>query len=152
MDAPQGIATAEASRPEARQAREGRPAVGMKPAAVLLMAIGIGLAAGFLDLAVFIGRVGVLGGEFYNLSQDFVWMVPAGVAILAILPGTILALIAHLRRRAVRVDVVVGFLVFFGFLDVAARLPLYMWTTPIVSGGLAVQSARLVRSSRAGAS
>ena len=135
MDSPQGIATAKSLQPKAHEAWEGRPAVGTTPAAILMMAIGIGLAAGFLDLGVLIVRIGWLNGEFYHLSQDFVWMVPAGVALLALLPGTILALIAHLRRRGVRVVTVVGFLVFFGFLDVAARLPLRLWTVPFSVAG-----------------
>ncbi len=146
MVSSQGIATAKELQPKAHEAREGRPAGGTTAAAVLLMAIGIGLAAGFLDLGVFIVRISVLEGEFYYLSQDFVWMVPAAVAGLVLLPGTILALIAQLRRGAMRVDIVVGLLVFFGSLDVAARLSLDLWTAPFLCGGLAVQSARLTRS------
>ncbi len=39
----------------------------------------------------------------------------------------------------------VGWLVFFGSLEVAAKLPLNLWAVPLISGGVAVQSARLVR-------
>jgi hypothetical protein len=38
----------------------------------------------------------------------------------------------------------VGLLSFVGFLDVCARLPLEIWASLLLSGGLAIQSARLV--------
>jgi arylsulfatase A-like enzyme len=114
----------------------------MTPATILSLAIGIGLIAGFLDLGLLMARSRVQKEGFFHLSQDFVWLIPAGVTLLVLLPGTILALIAHRRRGDMRPGLVLGWLVFFASLEVASRLPLKFWAVPLISGGLAVQSAR----------
>ena len=146
MDSPQGLATATAFQPEADEASAKRSAAGTTtPATILVLAIGIGLIAGFLDLGLLMVKIRLQNEGFYHLSQDFVWLIPAGVATLVLLPGTMLALIAHRRRGNVRPSLVVGSLIFVGALEVAARLPLKLWAVPLISGGLAVQLARLVR-------
>ena len=55
-----------------------------------------------------------------------------------------LVLIARIRGRAVRLGLAVGLLSFVGFLDMSARLPLDLWASLLLCGGLATQSARLV--------
>jgi arylsulfatase A-like enzyme len=145
MDSLPGLATAKTPRPKAVEAREGQPAGGTTPATILLLAIGIGLIAGFLDLGLLIVKTRRLNEGFYHLSQDFVWLIPAGVAFLVLVPGAMLALVAQRRRGNVRPSLVVGWLVLFASLEVAARLPLKLWAVPLISGGLAVQSARRVR-------
>ena len=64
--------------------------------------------------------------------------------MLVLVPGIVLALVARLRRGGVRLGIAVGLLSFIGFLDVCARLPLELWASLLLSGGLAIQSARLV--------
>ena len=113
------------------------------PATILLVAIWIGLTAGFLDLGLMILKKRLTGDAFYRLGDHFRWIIPAGVGVLVLLPGTALALIACLRRGAVRLGLAVGLLSFVGFLDLTARLPLELWASLLFSGGLAVQSARL---------
>jgi arylsulfatase A-like enzyme len=105
--------------------------------------VWIGVVAGFLDLGTMIVNR-VIDGDFYRLGEHFYWLIPVGLAILVLLPGTILALLAGLRRRGVQPGVSVGLLAFVGFLDVCAWLPLALWAAILLSGGLAVQSARLV--------
>ena len=146
MDSPQAIAAAETPRSNAHEAREGRSSVEITPAAILGMAVGIGLAAGFLDLGFLIARVRVMKEGFHHRGQDFVWMIPVGVALLTLLPAAILALFAQIRRGGVRVEIVVGVLVFFALLDVAAQLPLEIWAVPLLCGGIAVQFSRWIRS------
>ena len=53
-----------------------------------------------------------------------------------------------MHRGRVALGWVVGILSFVGFLDVCARLPVELWAALLLSGGLAVQSARLVASRR----
>jgi arylsulfatase A-like enzyme len=114
------------------------------PATVFLVALWIGLVAGFVDLGLMVLKNRLNGDGFYRLSDHFPWIIPAGVSAVVLLPGMTLALIARLRRRGVSLGVAVGPLSFVGFLDVSARLPLELWSSLLLSGGLAVQAARLV--------
>ena len=125
------------------------PIRGMKQAAprtVLLVAIWIGLTAGFVDVGLLCLKNRLLDTDFYRLGDGFPWIIPTGVAVLVLIPGAILALVARLRRRGVSLGIAVGFLSFIGFLDSSAKLPLEFWASLLLSGGLAVQSARLVAS------
>ena len=54
-------------------------------------------------------------------------------------------MIAFVFRRKVRPGAVLGLLSFVGFLDVCARLPLELWASLLLSAGLAVQLALLIR-------
>ncbi len=96
------MATAKTLQPKASAAGESRPAGDTTPAKILWQAIGIGLIAGFLDLGLLIVKTRQLKEGFYHLSQDLVWLIPAAVALLVLIPGTMLALIAHMRRGDVR--------------------------------------------------
>jgi arylsulfatase A-like enzyme len=113
-----------------------------------LVAFWIGLTAGFLDLGLMILKKRMLGDHFYRLGEHFGWIIPAGVSVLVLLPGSALALFAGLRRRTLRLGLAVGLLSFVGFLDLSARLPLEFWASLILSAGLAVQSARFAGSRR----
>jgi arylsulfatase A-like enzyme len=113
------------------------------PRTILLVAIWIGLATGFLDLALLITRKRLFTIDFYRLGEQFWWIIPAGVGLVVLVPGTAFAAIAVARRGRVALGPVVGILSFVGFLDVCARLPFELWASLLLSGGLAVQSARL---------
>jgi arylsulfatase A-like enzyme len=113
---------------------------------ILLVAIWIGLIAGFLDLALLIMRNRLFTSDFYRLGEHFPWIIPAGVGCLVLVPGMALAGIAFVCRGRVTLGWVVGILSFIGLLDVCARLPFELWAALLLSGGLAVQSARLVAS------
>jgi arylsulfatase A-like enzyme len=145
-----GISTKESTEPMAGAADEGTQAIGAGPAKVLLLAVWIGLIAGFLDLGLLVVNRRVIQRDFYRLGGDFVWIIPTAVMILMLVPGIVIALIAWTRRRGVRVGVVVGVLSFLGFLDLSARLPFELWASLLICGGLATQSVRLVRPRRAG--
>ncbi len=110
---------------------------------ILLVAIWIGLTGGFLDLICFLMRTRLFATDFSRLSDYFWWIIPAGVTILALVPGAALAAIAFVRRGRLGLAWVVGILAFVGILDVCARLPLELWAGLLLSGGLAVQAARL---------
>jgi arylsulfatase A-like enzyme len=130
------------------EADDGSRPIGAPPATVLLLAVGIGLAAGFLDLGLMVVKKRAIDRDFYRLGGDFWWIIPLGVAALLLLPGVSLALAARRRRRGIRLELATGLLGFVGFLDLGARLPLDFWASALLSGGLAVQSARLVRGRR----
>jgi Sulfatase len=86
----------------------------------------------------------------YLLSPQAVdsLLMEAGVGVVLLVPGTAFALIAGLRHGLASLGAIVGFLSFVGFLDVCGRLPLELWASLLLSGGLAVQAARLIRPRR----
>src|SRR5262245_57526386 len=139
MDPPSGIAT------EASVHNTGEKAMsdGIAPATILLLAVWIGLVMGSLDLGFMVVNR-LIDGDFYRLSEHFVWIIPLAVAVVVLLPATMLALMARLLRRSVHLGLAVGLLSFIGFLDLCGRLPLALWASLLLSGGLAIQSARLV--------
>jgi arylsulfatase A-like enzyme len=148
MDPHPGTAAGAELQPTARETARATPTSRTAPATILLVAIWIGLTAGFLDLGLMILRKRLTGDDFYRLGDHFRWIIPAGVGVLVLLPGTALALFACVRRRTIPLGAAVGLLSFVGFLDSCARLPLELWASLLLSAGLAVQSARLVGARR----
>jgi arylsulfatase A-like enzyme len=139
------MTTASAPEPIVDQVADGHSPTQVGPATVLLLAGWIGLIAGFLDLTFMVVNRHLLEGDFYRLGEHFVWLIPAGVAGLLLVPGTLLALIAWSRRRGVRPGLAIGLLTFVGLLDLCARLPLHIWAALLLCWGLASQAARLFR-------
>jgi arylsulfatase A-like enzyme len=137
------IAAGETLQPMASETARATQTLRTTPATILLVAIWIGLIAGFLDLGLMVLKKRLTGHDFYRLGDHFVWIIPAGVVVLLLLPGTALALNAWLRRGRACLGRSVGLLTFLGFLDLTARLPLELWASLLLSGGLAVQSAWL---------
>jgi arylsulfatase A-like enzyme len=129
----------EPARPE--PARPERPG----PATVLLLALWIGLIAGFLDVVFLFCKKRFLDQEyFYRLGDGFQWIIPTGVTALVLLPSLVLAAIAWMRVARVPFGIAVALPAFFGFLDLCAVLPLEPWGALLLSAGLAAQLARLV--------
>jgi arylsulfatase A-like enzyme len=142
---PRSATTTRTPEPIVQASDERLSAVGASPAMILLTATWIGLVAGWLDLGLMVVNNRVFQGDFYRLGEHFGWLTPLGVAVLVLLPGMMLALIARLRRRGgVRPGKAVGLLAFVALLDVCARLPLELWASLLLSAGLATQAARLV--------
>jgi arylsulfatase A-like enzyme len=137
------IMTAEAAEPIVRAADGGSRPTGASPATVLLLATWVGLVAGWLDLGAMVVNRRLIHGDFDRLGEHFPWLTPLGVSALVLSPGMVLALIARFRRGGIRPGTAVGLLAFVGLLDVSARLPLELWASLLLSGGLAVQAARL---------
>lgn len=134
--------------PEAEKpARRERPPALM----ILLVALWIGLTAGFLDLGFMIVKNRVMnGGGFHHLDVGFPWIIPAGVASLVLLPGVLLALLVRVRSSGVSLGLAVGLLAFVAAIDLCALLPMEYWASLLLSTGFAVQSASLARRYPAG--
>jgi arylsulfatase A-like enzyme len=116
-----------------------------RPATILLLAVWIGLAAGLLDLGFLVLKKRLFDHEyFYRMGDGYPWLIPAGVAALVLLPAAALALFAWLRGAVLPLSIAVALPSFVGFLDVCALLPLELWSSLLLSGGLAVQLARVV--------
>ena len=123
--------------------RQG-PAKGVTATAILLVAVWVGLIAGFTDAALVVIHRCWIERDFLRLGEDFAWLIPVGVTMLVLIPAVVLALIARLRGRAIGLGTVVGLLSFVGFLDASARFPIEAWAALLLSGGLATQFAHLV--------
>jgi arylsulfatase A-like enzyme len=127
---------------------EAPQAARVGPAVIILVAAWIGLLTGFLDLGLMIFRTRATGQEFYRLSDQFRWIIPAAVCGLVLLPGTVLAFLDWLRRGTVRLGWAVGLLSFVGFVDACARLPIEAWASLLLSSGLAVRCGSLAGARR----
>jgi Sulfatase len=140
------IATERLTKPTLGAADDGTRHFCARPATVLLLAIWIGLIAGFLDLGLIFVNKRLIDRDFFRLGRDFAWIIPAGVTILVLVPALVIMLISWARKGGVRLGLAVGVLSFVGFLDLCARLPLELWASLFVCGGLATQLVRLIRS------
>jgi arylsulfatase A-like enzyme len=148
MDSDGEIVTGQTQRPIASEAATATPGLRTTSATILLVATWVGLTAGFLDLGLMVLRKRLTDDVFYRLGDHFWWIIPVGVALLLLVPGTFLAVVARLRGGRISLGVTAGFLSFVGFLDVCARLPIELWASLILSGGLAIQTTRLVSARR----
>jgi arylsulfatase A-like enzyme len=143
-----GSAAVDAIEPTARETGADSRSLPTAPATILLVATWIGLTAGFVDLGLLLLKKRLIGDPFYRLGDQFRWITPAAVAVVILMPGMVLALFARLRRGRVSLGTSVGLLSFVGFLDMCSRLPLELWSSFLLSAGLAVQCARLVGARR----
>ena len=123
MDPDPGTAAVAVLQERAREAARATETSRTAPATILLVAIWIGLTAGFLDLGLMILKKRLTGDAFLRLGDHFRWIIPVGVGVLVLLPGTALALMAWLRRREGPSGAVVGLLSFVGFLDLCRGCP-----------------------------
>jgi arylsulfatase A-like enzyme len=122
---------------------------GAGPGTVLLVALWIGLIAGFLDLGLLYVNRRLINHDFYRVGDDFTWLIPTGVAVLVVVPAIAIALLAWMKRRGISLAVAVWALSCIGLLDVCARLPVDPWAALLLSAGFATQSVRMVRPRRA---
>jgi len=113
-------------------------------AQVLLLAVWIGLIAGYIDLGLMVVKMRWIDRDFIRLGGDYTWLIPLGATILMLVPAIMLVLFARMRAGSVRLGVAAGLLSFVGFLDMSARLPLALWGALLLCGGFATQLARLV--------
>ncbi len=144
MDTPFGSAPGAAPATAAGQTGSGSRLERPAPTTVLLLAVWIGLAAGLVDLGFLVFKKRWIDHEyFYRLGGGFPWIIPAGVVALVLPAGAALAVVARLRSAGVPLGIALGLLSFVGFIDLCALLPLEPWSALLLSGGLAVQSARL---------
>ena len=122
---------------------------GPTAATVLLLAIWIGLTAGFIDLGLLLIRKRLIEGDAIRLGEGFPWLIPRrgrGPGLAARIP----ARPARLRSPGGRGSLgrAVWLLTFVGFLDLSTKFPLEFWSSSLLSAGLAVQSARLISAHR----
>src|SRR5262249_61070417 len=82
MDRRPGTAPDQRPGPSAEEERGGTRSENSTPATVLLLAAWIGLAAGFVDLGLFLFRKRLIERDAVRLDEGFPWIIPAGGAVL----------------------------------------------------------------------
>ncbi len=82
--------------PHHSTARPGR----VTPATILMLALWVGLVAGFLDMGLLVFNRRVLDRDFIRLGSNYPWIIPLCVAALMAVPGAVLAVIARMARRS----------------------------------------------------
>ncbi len=56
---------------------------------IVLVAVWVGLIAGFLELGFLVIHRRFIEADFNRLGGDFVWLIPVGVTILVLLPAAL---------------------------------------------------------------
>src|SRR5262249_3558075 len=113
-----GTISDEVSRTAGKHTTTAAPSESPGATPLILVAIWVGLIAGWLDLGLMVVMRRLIHRDFYRLGEHFVWLIPLGVAVMIFLPGLVLALFARLRRKSVRPGTTLGLLSFIGFLEV----------------------------------
>jgi hypothetical protein len=99
---------------------------GLSPRNAFLLAIGLGLSAGFLDVGFILLKKLTLNPEgSYRNPRDFPWTVPLGHVVLLLVPAVVLAASSRLRPRLVSFRVGASLLAMLGLSAALLRLPLY---------------------------
>ncbi len=111
--------------------------VSLSPAAAILLAISFGLCAGYLDVAItLLGKYCWNKDGYFRNARDFPWTIPAGHALLLLVPGLVVAVLN--RRPRGRVSLRAGVWLFAALAIWAAllRAPLYGACSLLLAVGL----------------
>ena len=75
--------------------------IALTPLASILLAVALGLCAGYLDVVIIVVKKLCWNPEgHYRIARDFPWSVPVGHAVLLAVPGVLLAAVSRLRPWA----------------------------------------------------
>jgi len=120
--------------PSTPASRPSRPR--LSPSTALLLAIWLGLCAGYLDLgAIVYKRFSINKEGSYRSARDFPWTVPTGHVVLASVPAVVLALVSWRRPRWVSLRAGALILATLAFWAALARLPFYTASSVILAFG-----------------
>mgnify|MGYP001051937360 CR=1 FL=1 len=98
----------------------------LSPSTAILLAVWVGLVAGYLDLgAITLKRFAINKEGSYRTARDFPWTVPTGHVVLALAPAAALAFVSWRRPRWVPLRAASMLLATLAFWAALARLPIY---------------------------
>ena len=120
MDSHREMVTGQTQRPIASEAAVATRGLRITSATIFLVAIWVGLTAGFLDLGLMVFRKRLTDDVFYRLGDHFRWIIPSRRSTALACPRDGPRSGRSLARRTDHPGVVVGCLSFVGFLDVCA--------------------------------
>jgi arylsulfatase A-like enzyme len=106
---------------------------GLSPRSAMILALWVGLCAGYVDLGIIVAKRFTLNPEAsYRAARDFPWTVPVGHMVLAIVPGLAVAAIGMARRgRGVSLRVAAWFLATMALWFAFLRLPFH-WSASLM--------------------
>ncbi|HEX3451552.1 MAG TPA: sulfatase, partial [Isosphaeraceae bacterium] len=105
--------------------------------AAILLALSVGLCAGYLDVGVIVFRKLFWNQEgYFRTGRDFLWTVPVGHALLLLIPG--LAVVAVNRMRPGLISVRGGLWLYatLGISGALLRIPLHIAANLVLAAGL----------------
>ena len=104
--------------------RPSRPR--LSPATALLLAIWLGLCAGYVDIGAIVTKKLTLNKEgSYRSARDFPWTVPVGHVVLSLVPAATLAVVSWRRPQWVSLRLGAWLLATLAFWAALLRLPFY---------------------------
>ena len=122
-------------RPPPRPGRPGR--IPLSPTAAVLLAISFGLCGGYLDLGLIVFKKLCRNPEgSFRSPRDFPWTVPAGHAVLLVIPGVVVAAVNRLRPRALSLGVGSWLFATLAIWSALLRMPLYGACSLLLAAGL----------------
>ena len=116
-----------------------------RPIDFLLLAIWLGLISGFGEAAILVYKRAVL---FFG--PQVIWQAPLANACIFAIPGLALLLLAWRWPRLVSLPKAVFILIFLGALTLLLPGSIALYAKLILSGGLAVEAARVIRAHASG--
>ncbi len=108
--------------------------------AAILLAISLGLCAGYLDLLVMVSRKHLWDEEgYFRTGRDFLWTVPAGHAVLLVIAAVLAIVVSRIRRRVISAGGALRLLASLAIWGVLLRLPLHGLASLLLAVGLGRQ-------------
>lgn len=119
---------------------EARPPVRflLSPPSAVLLAIAMGLSAGYLDLLFILWKSHFQDADVpTRIGRDFAWTVPVSHALLLLIPGLLVAAANRLRPGLVSIRLGTWLFATLALLSALLRLPLYGAASLFLAAGLA---------------
>jgi arylsulfatase A-like enzyme len=109
----------------------------LSPMAAILLAISLGLCAGYLDVGIIVLKKLCWNPEgYYRIARDFPWSVPASHAALMAIAGVAVAVVSRLRPGLVSVRAGSWLLATLALWGALLRLPLYGLCSLALAAGI----------------
>jgi arylsulfatase A-like enzyme len=116
--------------------RRAPGSITVSPLGVILLAIGFGLCAGYLDVAIIVVRKLCWNPEgYYRIARDFPWSVPVSHAVLMVIPGVVVAGATRLWPRLVSPRAGLWLMATLALWGAMLRIPLYSACSLLLAAG-----------------
>jgi arylsulfatase A-like enzyme len=109
----------------------------LSPVAAILLAISIGLCAGYLDLVIIIVKKCWWNSEGYvRNARDFVWTVPLAHAVVLVAVALLVVVVNAVRTKGISLRAAVWLFATLGIWGALLRMPFYAACSLLLAAGL----------------
>jgi arylsulfatase A-like enzyme len=116
--------------------RPPRPTA-VAPGAMIVLAVALGLSAGYLDVGILIFKKYCWNSEgYFRTASDFPWTVPLGHAFLMLVPGVMVATLGRRWPRLITVRTTSWLFATLAIWMALLRMPLYPASSLLLAAGL----------------